>query len=306
MLPRYRGIDIILLFPTFCYFSFFAANKNPQVKMDQPTAPQMSLGMKPSASSTATRAELFAAIRSHVFGPNHERLSSLAKLHFLACNPSFNSDIFWTDDGKSIAINRVGYQRNIMNVFFDQSKFKSFQNLLSRYRFKTVRTINDYTGSTSTAVEVIIYYHPLFTREHVDIAAMMQLTDRKAMAQSIKMIVNPPEARPNNKKSIGNSYGAVGGQLQVLCTVKKDSAAGGLVQKNAVFEHNLYNDATLADSKQWLPLFHDLDIVTTNNAVCEDTIVNDEFSVDSMHLQQWVNVLDNDTTTDAFGCIWDF
>ncbi len=67
---------------------------NPQVKMDQPTAPQLSLGMKPTVSSTATRAQLFASIRSHVFGPNHERLSSLAKLHILASNPSFNSDIF--------------------------------------------------------------------------------------------------------------------------------------------------------------------------------------------------------------------
>ena len=168
---------------------------NPQVKMDQPTAPQLSLGMKPTVSSTATRAQLFASIRSHVFGPNHERLSSLAKLHILASNPSFNSDIFWTDDGKSIAINRAGYQRNIMNVFFDQSKFKSFQNMLSRYRFKTVRTFNDYTGSTGTAVEVIIYYHPLFAREHLDIAAMMQLTDRKAMAQSIKIIVKMPRAK---------------------------------------------------------------------------------------------------------------
>jgi hypothetical protein len=78
-----------------------------------------------------------------VFGPNHERLSSLIKLHILASDSSFNSDIFWTDDGKSFAIDRVAYQRNIMNVFYDQSKFKSLQNLLSRYRFKAVQTINE-------------------------------------------------------------------------------------------------------------------------------------------------------------------
>jgi hypothetical protein len=125
-----------------------------------------------AATSAAARAEsVNAAIRSRVFGPNHERLSSLTKLHILASDSSFNSDIFWMDDGKSFAIDRVGYQRNIMNVFFDQSKFKSLQNLLSRYRFKAVETINYFTGGTTH--EFIIYFHPLFTRVHLDIVSSL-------------------------------------------------------------------------------------------------------------------------------------
>ena len=141
--------------------------------MDQFThaqTPAFTHAKTPAAASAAARAEsVNAAIRSRVFGPNHERLSSLTKLHILASDSSFNSDIFWMDDGKSFAIDRVGYQRNIMNVFFDQSKFKSLQNLLSRYRFKAVQTINDFTGGTTH--EFIIYSHPLFTRGHLDIVS---------------------------------------------------------------------------------------------------------------------------------------
>jgi hypothetical protein len=131
---------------------------------------QFTHAQTPAAASAATRAESAnAAIRSLVFGPNHKRLSPLTKLHILASDSSFNSDIFWTDDGKSFAIDRVGYQRNIMNVFFD--KFKSLQNLLSRYRFKAVQTINDFTGGTTH--EFIIYSHPLFTRGHLDIVSSL-------------------------------------------------------------------------------------------------------------------------------------
>ncbi len=125
-------------------------------------------------------------------------------------------------------------------------------------------------------------------------------------APQLSLGMKPTVSSSATRARFGNSYGEVG-QLQVLRTEKNDSAAGGLIQKNAPLEHNyLYNDLALAGSKQWLPLFHNLDIVTTKNATCEDTTVNDEFSVDSKHWQQLANVLDNDTTQDAFGCVWDF
>ena len=167
-------------------------------KMDQSTHAQTPLGVKPAPVSATPRPESTkAAIRSSVFGPNHEWLSSLAKLHILANDPSFNSIISWTDHGKSFMINRYEYQRRVMNVFFEQKKFKSFQNFLSRYRFKTVRTIN---GGTTN--EYITYSHRLFTRDYLDIVAMMKL-----MAQS-KMISMRSKTRLNDKTPIISRYGA--------------------------------------------------------------------------------------------------
>ncbi len=234
--------------------------------MDQPTHAQRPLGVKPAPKSAAPRPESAnAAIRSSVFGPDHERLSPLAKLHILANDPSFNSVISWTDGGKSFVIDRLEYQRRIMNVFFEQKKFKSFQNVMSRYRFKTVRTIMG-----GTAHESIIYSHPLFTRGHLDIVAMMKLTNGVATAHS-KMIAKRSETRLNDKTPTISRYGAPKGQLQVLGAEINDSAAIGLVPINAVFENKLGSDATLADLKLWLSLFHDVGIEVTDT-VFEDNI----------------------------------
>jgi hypothetical protein len=79
---------------------------------------------------------------------------------------------------------------------------------------------------------------------------MMQLTGRVAMAQGSKMVAKHSKTRPNDKEPISSSFGATEGQLQVLCAEINDLVAGGLVPKNATFEDNFENDATLADSKQ--------------------------------------------------------
>ena len=236
-------------------------------KMDQPTHAQTPLGVKPLPASAALRpGSAKAAIRSSVFGPEHDRLPPLAKLHILANDSSFDSVISWTDDGKSFAINRVEYQRRIMNVFFEQNKFKSFQNMLSRYRFKTVRTING-----GTAQENIIYSHPLFTRGYLDIVAIMKLTAKGvATAQSSKMIAKRSETRLHDKTLIISSHGAAQGQLQVLGAEIDDLAAIEPVPTNTVFENKFDSDGTLADF-QWLPLFHILDIDVTDT-VLEDNI----------------------------------
>jgi hypothetical protein len=84
--------------------------------------------VKPAAASAAARAEsVNAVIRSHVLGPNYERLSSLTKLHILASDSSFDPEIFWMDDGKSFAINRVGYKHKIMNVLFTRASSNLFR-----------------------------------------------------------------------------------------------------------------------------------------------------------------------------------
>ena len=236
--------------------------------MDLLTPAQTPLGMKPAPASAALRPGLTkAAIRSSLFGPYHENLPALTKLHILANNSSFNSIISWTDDGNSFAIKRVEYQRHIMNVFFEQNKFKSFQNMLSRYRFKTVRTING-----GTAQEIIIYSHPLFTRGYLDIVAIMKLTAKGvATAQSSKMIAKRSETRLNDKTPLISSHGAAEGQLQVLSPEIDDLAAIEPVPTNTVFENKFDSDATLADSKQWLPLFHEVDIDVTD-PLFEDNI----------------------------------
>jgi hypothetical protein len=127
---------------------------------------------------------------------------------------------------------------------------------------------------------------------------MMQLTGRVAMAQSSKMIAkhSETELNANDKEPISSSYGAAEEQLQVLGAEINDSAVGGLVPKNAAFEDNFDNDSTLADSKQWLPLLHDLDVDITANAVIEDNIDNDAIRADSTRLQQLLHAFDVDIT----------
>ena len=228
--------------------------------MDLLTPAQTPLGMKPAPASAALRPGLTkAAIGSSLFDPYQKKLPTLTKLHILANHSSFNSIISWTDGGNSFAIKRVEYQRRIMNVFFEQNKFKSFQNMLSRYRFKTVRTING-----GTAQEIIIYSHPLFTRGHLDIDAIMKLTKGVATAQSSKIIAKRSETRLNDKTPLISSHGAAEGQLQVLSPEIDDLAAIEPVPTNTVFENKFDSDATLADSKQWLLLFHEVDIDVTD------------------------------------------
>jgi len=125
---------------------------------------------------------------------------------------------------------------------------------------------------------------------------MIQLPGRGATAQTSKMIAKRSETRPNDKKTI-SSLGAAEGHLQVLGAEINDSAAEDLVSKNAAFEDNFDDDATLAESKQWLPLFHDLHVDITTNAVIEDHIDNDPILMDSTIGQQLLHALDVDITT---------
>ena len=68
-------------------------------------------------------------------------------------------------------------------------------------------------------------------------------------------------------------------------------------QQKTAFEDNFDDDATLAESKQWLPLFHDLHVDITTNAVIEDYIDNDAILMDSTIWQQLLHALDVDITT---------
>ncbi|KAL3771688.1 hypothetical protein ACHAW5_000949 [Stephanodiscus triporus] len=182
---------------------------------------------RPGGSS----ANNYAAIRSSVFGPHHERLPTLSKLHILASDPSFDSVISWTDDGKSFVVNRSEYRRRIMSVYFDQNKFKSFQNLLSRYRFRTIRTMGG-----GTAHECIIYSHPSFVRGHLDVVALMKFTNNNnggggaaTRGGGGEMIARRSvTTRPNDETlTIGGGHdGAAGCRLLVLGAVAERRLRG--------------------------------------------------------------------------------
>lgn len=58
--------------------------------------------------------------------------------------------------GRAFAINCDGYKKHIMNVFFDEHKFRSLQTLLHKYGFCRIEAINN------LFTDIIIYQHDLF------------------------------------------------------------------------------------------------------------------------------------------------
>ena len=62
-------------------------------------------------------------------------------------------DMFWLEDGRSFAIDREGYKKNLMSVFFRQNKFTSLQSNMSRYGF--ARELDSFDG-----LVFVVYSHP--------------------------------------------------------------------------------------------------------------------------------------------------
>ena len=61
--------------------------------------------------------------------------------------------MFWLEDGRSFAIDREGYKKNLMSVFFRQNKFTSLQSNMSRYGF--ARELDSFDG-----LVFVVYSHP--------------------------------------------------------------------------------------------------------------------------------------------------
>ena len=97
--------------------------------------------------------------RCQVWGRDYSRLLFPVKLHMLLSSRQYARDLWWTDEGKSFAVNREGYKRHIMSVFFDEHKYRSFQTLLHKYGFHTKSTL------TSIHTDIIIYEHDTLSRE---------------------------------------------------------------------------------------------------------------------------------------------
>ena len=105
--------------------------------------------------------------RCQVWGRDYSRLPFPVKLHMLLSCRQYARDLWWTDEGKSFAVNREGYKRHIMSIFFDEHKYRSFQTLLHKYGFHTKSTF------TSIHTDIIIYEHDLFRENDFELCKQM-------------------------------------------------------------------------------------------------------------------------------------
>jgi Ran GTPase-activating protein (RanGAP) involved in mRNA processing and transport len=79
----------------------------------------------------------------------------------------FSTDLWWTDGGRSFAVDRQGFKEHIMNVFFDERKFRSFQTLLHKYGFYSVLSIHN------SMTDVIVYSHEMFVQDDIELCRLI-------------------------------------------------------------------------------------------------------------------------------------
>ena len=113
-----------------------------------------------STESQEDRKHRVEGLRRLVWGNDYKRLPFPCKLHMLlSFGGWFASNLWWTNGGKSFAVDREGFKQHIMSVFFDEHKFRSFQTLLHKYGFRMVTSIHMIENN---AADVVIYNHKLF------------------------------------------------------------------------------------------------------------------------------------------------
>jgi hypothetical protein len=115
--------------------------------------------------------------RRRIWGPDYHDIPFPVRLHKLISCEQFSSALWWVDGGEAFAVQKNGYRDHIMNVFFDESKFRSLQTLLHKYGFHRLRTVAD------ALPNVMIYRHDLFIRGDID------------LCKNIKRNKNPPKAK---------------------------------------------------------------------------------------------------------------
>lgn len=116
--------------------------------------------------SKEERYKLAERVRRSVLGADHENLRFPEKLHRLASNEVLYPHVFWSDDGNALIVNRRGFERYVMGIFFDQSKLKSFQNNLSKYNFQSMSTpASELHSSDINSWEHMVYVHPFFQKK---------------------------------------------------------------------------------------------------------------------------------------------
>lgn len=118
------------------------------------------------------RQDAINSLRFAVSGGSYEHLHFPARLHKLASCHDLFPFIFWSDDGKSFIVERDGFKKYVMNIFFSQTKLKSFQNLLSKYHFRSTSVLTPHLHSTigkDNAWKYMAYNHPLFEQDREDL-----------------------------------------------------------------------------------------------------------------------------------------
>ena len=108
--------------------------------------------------------------RQRLWGPLYHQIPFPLKLHMLVSSEEL-PEMWWIDSGKAFAVDREGYKKNIMSVFFDQKKFRSLQTLLWKYDFCTVAAINN------SIDDVIVYHHQYFMRDKPDLCRLISRKD---------------------------------------------------------------------------------------------------------------------------------
>jgi hypothetical protein len=140
------------------------------------------------------RREATDRLRREIFGLDHRSLPFPIKLHRLASCDALRPDIFWWEDGKAVAIDRRGYQKRIMGTFFDQHRFKSFQNLIKRYGFQTIQSRYD----SVRGEDIIVYSHEFFLQGEEDMAKKIVLSHRRlGLLNDPQRMLAPSKSRQN-------------------------------------------------------------------------------------------------------------
>lgn len=108
------------------------------------------------------------ALRSSVWGHGYRRLPFPVKLHLLLSCQRL-SEIWWTPGGESFAVDRQGFKKHIMSVFFNEKKFHSFQTSLHKYGFRMVTSFND-TTDPENPIDIIVYHHEHFIEDDLELS----------------------------------------------------------------------------------------------------------------------------------------
>lgn len=140
-------------------------------------------------------------VRCAILGPCHEDLRFPQKLHKLASCTALSPWMFWSTDGMSFVVSRRGFEKYIMSIFFNQTKLKSFQNNLSKYKFHSISTpASKLHSSDLNDWEFMVYKHPSFQRGREEWSKDIRRTGRGMSISStakklIKLKVYSAEAQ---------------------------------------------------------------------------------------------------------------
>mmetsp|Transcript_6048 Transcript_6048/g.11860 ORF Transcript_6048/g.11860 Transcript_6048/m.11860 type:complete len:278 (-) Transcript_6048:24-857(-) len=124
-------------------------------------------------------------LRKRVWGQDYRHLAFPVRLHMLLCSEEYSDDLWWVHGGRAFAVDRKGYKKNIMSIFFDQNKFRSLQTLLWKYGFCTIESINNMEK------DVIIYRRKFFVKEDPELCKQIVRVEHASGLSPRHVVVGP-------------------------------------------------------------------------------------------------------------------